>query len=213
MLSYTDSASAREVKGSVPRRGLCGDVYLVGAPRGPRIASLRAQTSVRRREITIDPALEGLAPEARYTLRTRIMKDHASVKEFASAAFPGSALQEGRMAVTEKWMPEKLWDLDFAAEHLRSGSLCSSTTPPATCSIRWPARFGFREFWIDGKDFRLNGSRFHLSAVPLDNALIGAAYATYEATRETLRRLKSFGINYVYTHNYDCEPGFSRPEL
>src|SRR4051794_12778918 len=29
MLSYTDSASAREVKGSVPRRALCGDVYLV----------------------------------------------------------------------------------------------------------------------------------------------------------------------------------------
>src|SRR5690242_13233316 len=29
LLSYTDSASAREVKGTVARRGLCGDVYLV----------------------------------------------------------------------------------------------------------------------------------------------------------------------------------------
>ena len=33
MLSYTDSASAREVKGSVARRGLCGDVYLVALRR------------------------------------------------------------------------------------------------------------------------------------------------------------------------------------
>ena len=24
---------------------------------------------------------------------------------------------------------------------------------------------------------------------------------------ESLKRLKSFGINYVYTHNYGCEPG------
>ena len=33
------------------------------------------------------------------------------------------------------------------------------------------------------------------------------APASYEATRETLRALKSFGINIVYTHNYGCEPG------
>ena len=31
--------------------------------------------------------------------------------------------------------------------------------------------------------------------------------ATYEAARESLERLKSFGINFVYTHNYGCEPG------
>ncbi|MRR39457.1 hypothetical protein EG829_33385, partial [bacterium] len=31
--------------------------------------------------------------------------------------------------------------------------------------------------------------------------------ATYEAARESLLRLQSFGINYVYTHNYGCEPG------
>src|SRR5262249_35018368 len=42
---------------------------------------------------------------------------------------------------------------------------------------------------------------------PLDNAQVGAAWATYDATRESLERLKSFGINFVYTHNYGCEPG------
>ena len=29
----------------------------------------------------------------------------------------------------------------------------------------------------------------------------------YAAARESLERLKSFGINFVYTHNYGCEPG------
>ena len=70
-----------------------------------------------------------------------------------------------------------------------------------------PERFGFREFWIDGRDFYLNGSRIFLCAVPLDNAQIGAAWATYEGAKESLERLKSFGINFVYTHNYGCEPG------
>src|SRR5205814_436274 len=73
--------------------------------------------------------------------------------------------------------------------------------------VAWPVEFGFREFWIDGRDFYLNGSRFFLSAVPLDNAQIGAALATYDAARESLERLKGIGINYVYTHNYGCEPG------
>jgi hypothetical protein len=103
-------------------------------------------------------------------------------------------------------MPDKLWDihtpqntydlevslLDAAGNVLDSG---------------WTVRFGFREFWIEGRDFFLNGSRIFLSAVPLDNAEVGAAWANYEAARESLERLKSFGINFVYTHNYGCEPG------
>src|SRR4030095_5218266 len=36
MLSYTDSASAREVKGTVERRGLCGDVYVVSTTARPK---------------------------------------------------------------------------------------------------------------------------------------------------------------------------------
>lgn len=46
-LSYADTAAAREVKGSVPRRGLCGDVYLVGRPAGPRVEDVRVETSIR----------------------------------------------------------------------------------------------------------------------------------------------------------------------
>src|SRR5205823_14259125 len=70
-----------------------------------------------------------------------------------------------------------------------------------------PVRFGFREFWIDGRDFFLNGTRIFLSAVPLDSAQLGARAATYAGARETLQRLQEFGINFVYTHNYGCQPG------
>ena len=37
LLSYQDTNSARQVPGVVNRRGLCGEVYLVGTPAGPRI--------------------------------------------------------------------------------------------------------------------------------------------------------------------------------
>src|SRR5947207_12298022 len=68
-------------------------------------------------------------------------------------------------------------------------------------------RFRFCEFWIYVRNFRLNGSPFHGFAFPLDSAQVSAAASTYGGARETLRRLKSFGVNLVYTHNYGCIPG------
>ena len=206
MLSYTDSASAREVKGSVARRGLCGDVYLVSTPPGPRIADVRVDTSVRKQEFTFDAALEGLAATAQYAFRARIMKDGRSIKELSSRAFQGSDLKEGRIAFAEEWMPDKLWDI-HTPQNTYDLEVSLLDARGTVLDTGWTVRFGFREFWIEGRDFFLNGSRIFLSAVPLDNAEIGAALANYEAARESLERLRSFGINFVYTHNYGCEPG------
>jgi len=206
MLSYTDTASAREVKGSVARRGLCGDVYLVSTPTGRRIADIRVDTSVRGRTLTLDAAFEGLAANAKYALRVRITRDGRAIKEFTSRAFQGSDLKEGRIACTEEWMPDGLWDTHTPQNtyDLEVSLLDAEGRVLDTC---WAVRFGFREFWIEGRDFYLNGTRIFLSAVPFDNAQLGAAMAGYEAARESLDRLKGLGINLVYTHNYGCEPG------
>jgi hypothetical protein len=206
MLSYTDSASAREVQGSVARRGLCGDVYLASTPAGPRIADVKVATSVRRWEITCNAALQGLAADARYALRAQITQGGRQVAEFTAAAFTAHDLKEGRTALTEKWQPEKLWDL-HTPENTYELSLSLLEAGGKVLDVGHTAPFGFREFWIDGRDFFLNGTRVFLSAVPLDNAQIGAAWASYEGAKESLLRLKGFGINFVYTHNYDCQPG------
>ncbi|MCX5670883.1 MAG: hypothetical protein NTU94_06130 [Planctomycetota bacterium] len=206
MLSYSDTASAKEVKGSVARRGLCGDVYLVSTPAGARIADVKVDTSVRKGEITFDAALQGLAAEGRYALRARITDNGRSVGEFTGKPFRGGDLKDGRIAFTEKWKPEKLWDL-HTPQNAYHANLSLLEAGGKVLDAASPVRFGFREFWIDGRDFFLNGTRIFLSAVPLDNAQVGAALASYEGARESLLRLKGFGINFVYTHNYGCEPG------
>jgi len=206
MLSYTDSASAREVKGSVARRGLCGDVWLVSAPSGPRITDLKVDTSVRKQELAVEATLEGLAADARYAFRARVLKEGRVVREFSSRIFQASELNNGRIGTTEKWMPEQLWDV-HTPQHTYDLEVALRNDAGRILDTQSPGRFGFREFWIEGRDFFLNGTRIFLSAVPFDNAQIGAALANYGAARESLERLKSFGINYVYTHNYGCEPG------
>ena len=206
LLSYTDSEHAREIKGTVERRGLCGDVYLVSTPHGPRLGDVRTRTSVREKTCTFDAAVEGLMPDAPYTLHARVLDRGSVVTEFNSPAFAGDDLKTGRLAFTTNWLPEKLWDTD-TPQNTYDLEISLLDAAGKVLDTSWTTRVGFREFWIDGRDFYLNGTRFFLSAVPIDNAAISAATATYAAARESMERLKSFGINLVYSHNYGCEPG------
>jgi hypothetical protein len=206
LLSYGDTNSAREVPGTVERRGLCGDVFLLSTPAAARVTEVKIDPSVRKGEITFTVALAGLKADRVYTLGVRIRDGDRVVPEFLSKPFRAGDLQAGRIAVTEKWRPARLWDLHTPQNQVQA-EVRLVDGKGRLLDVSHPVRFGFREFWIDGKDFYLNGTRLYLSAVPLDNAQLGARTATYAAARETLQRLQSFGINFVYTHNYGCQPG------
>jgi hypothetical protein len=206
LLSYTDSNSAREMRGKVERRGLCGDVFLVGTPADSRLVEWKVETSVRKSTITVNAAVEGLAPGAGYFVGGKIKAHDRVLREFKSPRFQSSDLIAGTISVAEKWKPDALWDLHTPTNQLGiEVSLLDAGGNVLDTGFR--TTFGYREFWIDGRDFYLNGSRIFLSALPLDNAQVGAAPATYDGARESLERLKSIGINFVYTHNYGCEPG------
>jgi hypothetical protein len=206
MLAYTDSASARRVEGKVERRGLCGDVYLVGTPAAGRIDDVRVVTSMRQSRIGFDVALDGLDPDASYRLHAAVTRDGRRLATFDSPRFKAADLQEGRLAFDAAWKPDRLWDL-HTPSHMETASLSLRDAKGKVVDTFWDQRFGFRELEVRWRDFVLNGSRVQLCAVPLDNAGVSAALATYDAARESLERLKSFGVNFVYTHNYGCEPG------
>jgi beta-galactosidase len=206
LLYYQDTNSARKLPATVPRRGLCGDVFLVSTPTEARITDFKVNTSVRWGAITFDAAIDKLPADGEFELHARLMSHGQSVREFASKPFKASDMKMGRFAFPEMWKPDKLWNIDTPENRL--------DVAPSLVRVGGElldqghsVNFGYREFWIDGRDFLLNGQRIQLSAVPLDNAEIGAATANYEAAKESFQRLKSFGVNFVYTHNYGCEPG------
>jgi hypothetical protein len=200
MLSFRDTAAARTVEGTVQRKGLCGDVWLNSTPAGPRIASVSTHTSVRKWQITFNATVSNLDPTAIYTLRARI----PGVRPFTHT-FRGGEVANNHITFTAPWHPDKLWDtISPQNQYTLTLDLLSANR---TLDTTLPTRVGFREFWIDGRDFYLNGTRIYLSALPIDNAQESPLNAGYDAARATLQRFKSFGINFVYTHNYGCEPG------
>jgi hypothetical protein len=208
-MASNDSNAPRQVAARVERRGLCGDLYLTSTPGGSRIADVRVATSVRNWQITFDTALAALESGANYTLRAEVSEGDKVVKEFSSVPFQSDEVVDGRIRIIENWRPEKLWDT-HTPQNQYHVSVSLLNTGGKVLDTALPVRFGFREFWIEGRDFYLNGSRIYLAAIPLDNAQDSATRASYEATRATLQRYKSFGINFVYTHNYSCLPGVHR---
>jgi hypothetical protein len=205
MLSFSDSANAKTMEGRVARKGLCGDVYVVSTPAGARIEEVRVETSVREWQIAFSTALTALDSAARYILRAEIRDGNRLVKEIASKPFKAADLEKGRFRFTEPWRPDKLWDI-VTPKNQYELSL-SLTAAGKTLDTALSTRFGFRELWIAGKDFYLNGTRIYLSSMPIDNGQLSYLYASYEAARATLQRFKSMGVNYAFTHNYGCEPG------
>src|SRR5581483_1220872 len=101
MESFRDSATARTVEGSVARKGLCGDVYLVSTPVGARIADVKLDTSVRHWQINFDTTLARLDPNASYSLRFRVTDGGRTVKEFRSKPFREGDLTGGRLHTSE----------------------------------------------------------------------------------------------------------------
>jgi len=204
--SFSDTNAPQDIESQVARRGLCGDVFLVSTPAQTHLDDVKVETSVRQWEITFDTALQGVSADGEYHLHARITDNGRNVKEFRSKRFTAADLKSNRFTFTGQWKPDKLWDV-HTPQNLYNLQLSLLDSEGNALDIHQPVRFGFREFWIDGRDFRLNGTRFYCFAVPLDNAQIGAAAASYDGARETMLRLKALGVNTVYTHNYGCKPG------
>ena len=214
VMLYTDTGAPKQGRGTVERRGLCGDVYLTGTPVGARFTDVKVNTSVRKWQITLDTGLDGVQPGARYKLAARVTDGAATVKEFTSAPFGSADVQKGRFAFSADWKADKLWDTNTPQN---TYTLETTLTDEAghVLDVCPPERFGFREFWADGRDFYLNGTRIYLFLGSTPAAMYGTAWATYDAARESMLRQKSIGINVVHTPHFGCQPGshLAYPEI
>lgn len=193
-------------RGGADFRGLCGDVYLEGVPQGARIDDVKVDTSVRQWQIAADTGVAALNPSQQYTLRGDILDGGKAVKTITSQPFRAAGVQNGRITFSNPWKPDKLWDTNTPQNQYDLSLKLLDTSGKVLDEFR-SVRFGFREFWVDGRDFRLNGTRFFCFAAPLDVGEVSAYSASYEGACKMISRFKGAGINIAYTHNYSSIPG------
>src|SRR5262245_56831190 len=141
LLSFSDTNTARQQQGSVARRGLCGDVFLVSTPPAARIADVKIDTSVRRGEIALEVALEKLAGDATYSLQATIGGNNEKIAQFTSPPVRTADLRAGRITFVEKWKPDQLWDI-HTPQNTYEITLSLRDAAGKVLDICYPKRFG-----------------------------------------------------------------------
>lgn len=186
-------------------KGLTGDVWLVSQPTVDAVGNVQVITSTRRNTIAFDVALQNTGV-GRRTLEASVYDGSQLVKTFTGGSFDAATLPKGRVTVTGSWPNAKRWDL-HTPQHLYTAIVALRNERGAVLDESLPIRFGFREFWIDGRDFYLNGSRIHLRFIHLTNLANAADQSSLEGSRNTCRRLQEYGFNAFITSNYSFGPG------
>ena len=139
--------------------GIWQDVYLLGEP-ALTVDDAWVRTSVRKREIAVDVTLARTGGRVTRVEVAPIVTDldGAVAKRFQPRTVEIAAGSETVVSFTESWPDARLWcreDPHLYRLHTRvhaTGKLLDEHYQ----------RFGFREFWIEGRDFFLNGNRVTL---------------------------------------------------
>jgi beta-galactosidase len=135
-------------------RGLIGDVILQSRPAGPHVASVFVRPSVRNKRLDLDLDLAGaFTPGAAIAITARLVDRQGRVARTFTARKSASE----RIAVGWPWADPMLWDIGRPALYRMTLSVTGAGIDDSLLQT-----FGFREFWVTGRDFYLNGTKIRL---------------------------------------------------
>jgi len=174
--------------------GVDGDVTLLSLPAGPAVEDAWLETSWRKKAITAHLRLRaGKAQAVRVTVEIADPKTQEAVKTLARRADldPGS----NTLDVAEPWQDPVPWSL--ARPHLYTFRVRLTSPGGERLDETFPTRFGFREIWIDGGDFLLNGVPVHFIGHSNSHLTSAAELGDREYLRYSLTHWRKAGVNCV----------------
>lgn len=189
ILDSEDRQASRSNK-SLDSRGIFGDVILQSRPSRARVTDVFLRPSVRQKRLDVTAEVTGYTSTAPIRLIARFYDAKGKLeKEFTASApvTPGAAVQT--INLRYPWPNPRLWDI--GTPNLYTMRLEVAGTDGLF--DEYPQEFGFREFWISGRKFFLNGTeiRFRPFTAPqtqtptegttelIDGAIDGMAWAGF----------------------------------
>jgi beta-galactosidase len=152
-LSSTVSYSSAALKS----RGLTGGVFLESRSSGARVTDVSIRTSTRKKDISMQVELTGVQQAGRVQFVAEMLDEKGAVEKSFTAGAPVSAQETQTLALSWPWADPRLWDVS----HPNLYTLRLSVKG-AGLDDQYNQEFGFREFWIEGRQFLLNGTEIHL---------------------------------------------------
>ncbi len=190
-----------KIRAEVRFRGLCGDLFLVAEPSGARLGTVQVRPSVRRQALGLSARLADLDAGATYHLEAVASRNGEEAWRGRSGTLGGAG--QGDFTCQLPWPQPALWDFERPNLYDLDVSL-RNAAGEVLDTMR--TRFGFREFWIEGRDLMLNGRPVHWRAADY-HAVSHDGGVTKPFARRAFARLRSLGFNFIILGNYGLDPG------
>lgn len=150
------TAGQNEVVESTANGGITGEVFLRSEPMGAHVESVFVKPSVREKKVDLDLDLVDVREAGEVEVRARMINPATGEEEKTfEATILVNAAPEQTVSVSWPWSDPRLWDVGQPELYRLLVSVKG-----AGLEDEFAETFGFREFWIDGRDFYLNGKLF-----------------------------------------------------
>ncbi len=179
-----EAAQITRQKASLHHKGIIGDVVVRSQPAGAAVADLAIRTSTRNQELSLQFAVNG-KPSQAVSVTARLYNQSGQLERVFRAQT--SSDESSNVSVSWTWDHPTLWDID-------NPHLYRLVMDVAGDGIKdeLAREFGFREFWIDGRDFYLNGTPIRLR--PTRHT---SSYSNIEIISKQIAELKQSGFNTI----------------
>lgn len=132
--------------------GLIGEVRLYSQPAGAFVSDVFIQPSTRHQELKLDIELTDVQQTGPVNLTAQLFNEQGEVeKEFQSQTTVKSQTTQ-TLQVAWQWTNPRLWDIGKPNLYV-----LRLQVEGAGVKDEYDQPFGFREFWIEGRKFYLNG--------------------------------------------------------
>jgi beta-galactosidase len=148
-VSYTDA--------KLHTRGLTGRVWLESRSSEAQVTSVFVRTSTQSKNIALDVDLAGVRQAGRVQFTAEMLDEKGATEKTFTAEEPVEAKEVQTVTLSWPWADPRLWDV--GQPNLYTLRL---TVKGAGLDDQHNQEFGFREFWIEGRRFFLNGTEVHL---------------------------------------------------
>jgi beta-galactosidase len=138
-------------------RGLTGSVFLESRSSEARVTDVFVQTSTQKKSVSLDVELTGIKQPGRAEFIAEMLGEKGAVEKTFTAQTDLEAKEVQTVTLSWPWANPRLWDVD--QPNLYTLRL---KVKGAGLDDEYDQEFGFREFWIEGRKFFLNGTEIRL---------------------------------------------------
>ncbi|MGE5610772.1 MAG: sugar-binding domain-containing protein [Bacillota bacterium] len=156
-LSNTVSFSSARLK----TRGLTGSVFLESRCSEARVTDVFIRTSTRKKNVAVNVELSGVTQAGPIEVVADMLDEKGEVEKSFTAKAAVEAKDTQSVTVSWPWDNPRLWDV--GQPNLYTLRL---SVKGAGLDDQYNQEFGFREFWVEGRKFFLNGTEIHLRQGP-----------------------------------------------